>query len=217
MTPRALAAWSAVILLGAFQVLALTLPGAALLGSQSVAAINGQLIDPPTPLALCTAVLFAAVPGTILAIAMWRLRLSALVAGFMLAPLLVPAILAGSPGDALAVLLLRHASLGLALGTACGLIRLRAVDLGVLRAAACCGLSPRDILRRVLLPLVMPGMVAAALLSATASLALSLATRAGPILGPVLHGLPASVWLAASGAAVAVSAVTGASLLLLRR
>lgn len=219
MTVRAALCWLAVAALAVLQFAALAVPAAALLSPVATPArINAILAGTTLLPALAAAVVSAVGAGTLAAVALWRLRLWGLAAGLLLAPLLVPTVSLAGPDTpiALALLLARHASLGLAFGAGCGLVRLIDVDLGVLRAAACCGVSPAGTLRRVVLPIMAPGILAACLLSAAASVLLSITLRL-PALDPsVLHAMAGAAWLPAVGAAAVICAVAGAALALLR-
>lgn len=224
MTLRTSLAWLLLALLGLFQILALTLPPALLLGGHGPGALPAlaHQIGGGTALPVLDAAIAAAiVPGTLAAMALWRLRVWGLAASLLLAPLLLPmALLAATDGPAgLAAAVIAHASLGLGIGVGCGLGSLAGLDRGVLRAAACCGVSPLGMIWRVVLPVMAPGMLAAILLSALASLGTSLV---GLLHGRIddialLTTLPPATWLAASGSAALVCAIAWISLVLLRR
>lgn len=185
-----------------------------------LAALLQRSLGSATP-AIAVAATAAILPGTLAAMALWRMRLSGLAAGFLLAPLLLPMALFSFGDDASGqvAFLLAHAALGMGLGTLCGIACLAWLDLGVLRAAACCGVSPWGALRRVVLPVMAPGILAAALLAATISLGAAM-TRAGLGLHTLAVALPPHpkiLLMAAAGLAVVLAAVTSVVLVLLRR
>jgi ABC-type Fe3+ transport system permease subunit len=199
-----------------FFTLLLTQPGAPKLPDLVDALSAGRL-----PMAVVAAVATAVLAGPIAAMALWRLRLAGIATGLLLAPLLLPLALP-SFGDGrigLAVVLLSHASLGLALGTLCGMASLFWLDPGVLRAAAHSGLSPWGALVRVVLPVMAPGILASILLSAIVPLLLAMA-RLSFGLGDMALSVPPQMrltLLAASGMALLLAAVASASVVLLRR
>jgi putative spermidine/putrescine transport system permease protein len=223
MSRRILAGLLILIVLGLAQAVALTVPTALLLaklGASGLEPMARAMLFGTAPIALAAAVAAAAVPGTLVALALWRLRYWGLTAGLLLAPVLMPiALLAPGAGPAnLAIQLAGHASLGLGLGACCGLLGLLSVDRGVLRAAQCCRVSKLGAVRRVLLPLMAPGISAGLLLAAVASLATSLVQQiqGTPATLMALASLPGPVWLAAAGVTVLMCALSGAALVLLR-
>jgi ABC-type spermidine/putrescine transport system permease subunit II len=163
-----------------------------------------------TLLACLVAVLAALLLGTPAALALWRRQGWGMVAGLLLAPLLVQSWLMRNG-------LLGHASLGLGFGTACVLIGLAAVEPEMLRAAALCGLSPWRVYRRLVLPVAFPSVLAGLLLTATASLSASLAASLEALPPADSAGMALAPTLAGAGLALLLCAVTGAALLLLRR
>ena len=132
--------------LGLLQFLALAVPVAMLLArpAHTLDSIGRLLLAGDAPLALGLSVASAIVLGSSAALLLWRLRTWGILAGLLLVPLLVPVALLTPYSDTSSALLLlmAHASQGLAFGTACGLLSLLGVEPGVLRAAACCGVSP---------------------------------------------------------------------------
>jgi putative spermidine/putrescine transport system permease protein len=212
-----------ILMVAQFAVLAV--PSALVLAGQTPSSwrmLSQQLRDGPAPLAGLAAVLAALLLGTPAALALWRRQGWGLIVGVLLTPLLLPVALLGGNGatmESLGVLLAGHASLGLALGTACGLVGLSGVDPGMLRAAASCGVSPASAYRRVVWPLMAPGVVGGFLLSATASLATSLVALSlgrPPSLAALL-GVGLSPALAVGGVALLLCAGTGSAMVLLRR
>lgn len=156
------------------------------------------------------------------ALAAWRWRAPWGMVALVVAPVLVPvALLAGTDLSAqgLMVLLVSHASLGLALGCGCALVALQGVDLALLEAAACARVGPLGACWRVVLPLIAPGIVAGVLLSGACSMTLSLVGVAmgRPAAFAALAGLPASPVLAVIGIALVLWAVVLAAVTLLRR
>lgn len=187
-------------------------------GAPTLQSLLTGLATPEVILAVAVAAASSLIPGSLAALALWRRRHWGLAAGLLIAPALLP-LGALAPGPGLAALLTRtagHASLGLAIGTGCGLIALARADIGVLRAAAACGVSPLGTLWRVMLPLMAPGIAAGVLLSATASAAIGLIGRL-PAAPAGILAIPAVAWLAAAGIALLLTAVTSASVILLRR
>lgn len=191
-----------------------------------------QWIVGPAPWLVGASGAASLVLGTLSALALWRLRGSrtSLTWG-LLAPLLLPLTVwgatAGGP-TGLGLLLIGHVSLGLAIGGGCGLVSLGQVDPGLLRAAASCGVTPGEAFRRVVLPLIAPGILAGLLLSVAASIGGSLIlSYAGAVswadivaalaaLWPMPQPLPRPQWLAVVGLIVLAQAVIGAAMALLR-
>lgn len=203
------------VLVGYFGVL-LMQPGAPKLPALLEALGAGRL-----PLEIAVAVATAALAGPLAAMALWRLRLAGIATGLLLAPLLLPLALPSFGGDRIGLLvaLLRHASLGLALGTLCGVASLGWLDLGVLRAAAHSGVSPWGALRRVVLPAMAPGILASILLAAFAPLVMAI-FRLSLGLADFSLTMPPQMRitiLAAAGMAVVLTAVTSSAVVLLRR
>jgi putative spermidine/putrescine transport system permease protein len=110
--------------------------------------------------------LAALLPGSLAAIAMWRLRVAGPVLGILASPLLLP----------LPVLMVQYepqawpiigivAGQGIALGALCGALRLRRLEHGVLKAAASCGWGPFAAYRKLVLRRLAPGMLAAFVLA----------------------------------------------------
>ncbi len=219
MTWRSSAAWLLVATLGFLQFLMMLLFAQSLLqggGAPALAQMLRQITHMPTALAIGASVASAVLLGAPSALALWRLRSFGLMAGFLLAPLLVPIAWLAMDGSAgVIVMLAAHASLGLATGTVCGMISLAGIDLGVLRAAACCGVSPSGVVRRVMLPMMAPGILASALLATLLTVAMAL-TKHGTAIAATLP-MAGTSWLAAAGIAVLVCALSGLTLLLVRR
>jgi ABC-type spermidine/putrescine transport system permease subunit II len=224
MTLRAFLARSVLLVLCAVQLALLAGFIAALLmqpTAPNLAALVRQSLAGPEGLAIASAVAAAILPGTLAAMALWRMRLSGLAAGLLLAPLLLPIALFGFDDGprALTIFLLAHAGLGLGLGTLCGIACLAWLDLGVLNAAACSGVSPWGTMRRVVLPVMAPGILAATLLAATIPLALAM-LRTALGLHALVIALPAQpkiIALAAIGLAITLTAIASAAAILLRR
>lgn len=175
------------------------------------------------PIAMTVAAATALLAGPLAAMALWRLRLRGIVAGLLLAPLLLPLALPSFGDDPMgrALFLLDHASLGLALGTLCGVIRLGQLDLGVLRAAAHCGASPFGAMHRVVLPVMAPGILVSVLLSALVPLLLavvrlSFGVDIVALVAPAAADLKVAL-LAACGATVLLAALASATVMSLRR
>ncbi len=211
-------------LLLALQAASLIVPSVLLLAAAGVRALHDgalQLLAGVAPAALATAVVASVLLGSVAALALWRLRFWGLAAGLLVSPILFPvALLArGGSTESLVALFAGHASLGVAFGALCGLVCLIGVDGGMLRAAACCGVSPIDAIRRVLLPLMVPGIAAGAVLSAAASVCLSAVSQlqGTPAEFKTLLHQPAPIWLAAGGFALVLCAVASVALVLLRR
>ncbi len=224
MSFRAILSWLVLVVLCLLQLAALvgffalllTQPGAPKLPDLVDALSTGRL-----PVAIAVAVGAAVLAGPLAAMALWRLRLAGIATGLLLAPLLLPLALPsfGDGRTGIAVLLLSHASLGLALGTLCGVASLGWLDLGVLRAAAHSGVSPWGALRRVVLPVMAPGIFASILLSAVVPLLLAM-VRLSFGLEEIALAVPPQAritLLAASGMAVLLAAIASASVVLLRR
>ena len=209
--------------LGLLQFLALAVPMAMLLARppHSLDGICRLMLAGDAPLALGLSVASAIVPGSIAALLLWRLRTWGILAGLLLLPLLVPTTLLTPYSDTSSelLLLITHAGQGLAFGTACGLLSLLGVEPGVLRAAACCGVSPASALRRLLLPMMAPGILAGIMLAATASAGSSIvqALQGIPMSLLTFQTVPPPIWLAAGGLALLVCALFGAALALMRR
>lgn len=190
-------------------------------GTPDLAGLLQRSLDGIVKPAIAIAVAAATLPGTLAAMALWRMRLSGLAAGLLLAPLVLPMALFsfGDGSNGQVAFLLAHAGLGLGIGTLCGIACLAWLDLGVLRAAACSGVSPWGALRRVVLPVMAPGILAAALLSAIIPLVTAI-LRAGLGLHALVVLVPAQpriVLMAAAGLAVVLAAITSAVMVLLRR
>jgi ABC-type spermidine/putrescine transport system permease subunit II len=209
--------------LGLLQFLALAVPVAMLLArpAHTLDSIGRLLLAGDAPLALGLSVASAIVLGSSAALLLWRLRTWGILAGLLLVPLLVPVALLTPYSDTSSALLLlmAHASQGLAFGTACGLLSLLGVEPGVLRAAACCGVSPAGALRRLLLPMMAPGILAGIVLAATSSAGSSIvqALQGIPISLVAFQTVPPPIWLAAGGLALLVCSLLGAALALMRR
>jgi ABC-type spermidine/putrescine transport system permease subunit I len=209
--------------LGLLQFLVLVVPLALLLARPPHSLDNTirLLLAGDAPLALGLAVASAILPGSLTALLLWRLLTLGILAGLLLLPLLVPVTLLTPFSDTSSelLLLIAHAGLGLAFGTACGLLSLLGVEPGVLRAAACCGVSPASAVRRLLLPMMAPGILAGLVLAATASAGSSIvqALQGIPISLVAIHAVPPPIWLASGGLALLVCALFGAALALMRR
>lgn len=224
MTLRAFLARALLVVLCAVQLLLLAGFIAVVLAQPEIpdlAALLKQGIGRNEAQATAWAVAAAIFPGTLTAMALWRMRLSGLACGLLLAPLLVPMALFsfGDGPSGHAIFLLAHASLGLGLGTLCGIACLAWLDLGVLRAAACSGVSPWGALRRVVLPVMAPGILASFLLAIIIPVTMAL-LRSGLELHALALALPAQpriVLLAAAGFAVVLAAIASAVMILLRR
>ena len=203
-------------LLAGFIAVLLTQPTA-----PNLAALMRQSLGGPEALAIASSVAAAILPGTLSAMALWRMRLSGLAAGLLLAPLLLPIALfsLGDDPNGVRMALLAHTSLGLGLGTLCGIACLAWLDLGVLNASACSGVSPWGTMRRVVLPVMAPGILAATLLAAIIPIALAM-LRTALGLHAVVIALPAQpkiIALAAIGLAIVLTAIASAVAILLRR
>lgn len=190
-------------------------------GAPDLASLLRQSLGRTETLAVVLAVAAAMLPGTIAAMALWRTRRSGMSAALILSPLLLPMALFSFGDDPRghALFLLAHAGLGLGLGTLCGMACLAWLDLGVLRAAACSGVSPWGAMRRVVLPVMAPGILAASLLSAIMPVAMAL-LRSGLDLRALSLATPSQpviVLMAAAGLAVILAAFLWAVLALLRR
>jgi ABC-type spermidine/putrescine transport system permease subunit II len=221
MTIRSGLAWLVVALLCVAQMAALTGFLAWLLSAPAVPALPrlfDDLMRGLTPWAALSAISAAVVLGPVAAVAMWRLHVSGLAAGLLVAPLLVPLGLLASPmGLGLGVTVASHASVGLALGALCGVASLAWLDLGVLRAAACSGVSPWGAVRRVVLPVMAPGILASALLAGAVSVVFGLTRVALAVPDFAMIAPVRLVWLAALGCAVLLCAIAAAGLILMRR
>jgi ABC-type spermidine/putrescine transport system permease subunit II len=174
------------------------------------------LEDPVTLGALAACVGFALLGGLVVGVAAWRRGAGWL--GPALLPLLWPVALRLGPDAPQTAVLACHAALGLGLGALCGTARLSRLSRGVLRAAWMCGVSPLGALRRVMLPVLVPGLLAGVLLAATGSLLLTL-LRARPeaSVDPALFaGFPAGIWRPVAGAVLVVAVLSGLASWLLR-
>eukprot|EP01037_Dinobryon_pediforme_P005747 gene5747-5810_t len=188
-------------------------------GAPTLHAILESLAEGILPLAILTAVATALMPGALAAMALWRLRSAGLATGLLIVPLLVPAVLFPFDADlnGRAATLLSHASLGLALGALCGMTCLAPLEIGVLRAAAHSGVSPWGALRRVVLPVMLPGLAAATLLAITMPIVAAIIRASLRLPALAVHGLPNVLMLAGAGLAVVLAAIAAATATLLRR
>jgi ABC-type spermidine/putrescine transport system permease subunit II len=221
MTVRRLLSVVLLALLAVLQFVILAVPAALLVAGQSSswALLGRDMTEGMAPLACLVAIAASVLLGVPAALALWRRQGWGLVAGVLLAPLLLPATWLGQIGANAELMLVGHASLGVAIGTACALAGLRLVEPGLLRAAASCGVSPFAAYRRVVLRLLVPGILAGVLLAGASSVAASLMALAPSRPAPLaaLMGLGLSPALAVVAVAVALWAVTVAALTLLRR
>jgi ABC-type spermidine/putrescine transport system permease subunit II len=178
-----------------------------------------RLTDGILPAAILAAAACALSPGAMAAMALWRLRSAGLASGLLAAPLLIPVVLFHFGDDTQGRLgtLLSHASLGLALGAICGMACLAPLEIGVLRAAAMCGVSPWGALRRVVLPVMLPGLVAAVLLAITVPILASIFRQALNLPELLILPIPHVVMIAGAGLAVLLCAIAAAAVTLLRR
>ncbi len=221
MTVRGVVLWVWLLAMAAFQLAVVALPAGVIVAGRQGAgvwAVLDRLVMGPAPLAALVAVLAALGPGTLAALALWRLERLDLWAGVLVTPLLVPAALLGGSSE-MGMRLALHASIGLAIGALCGVIGLGGVDKGLLRVAASCGVSPARRFLRVLLPLAAPGVLAGLVLANVASVAVSLVSAAMTVSRPlraVLDLPPASLG-ALVGAGLVPCAAVAAALALLRR
>lgn len=219
----------ALLVLAAFQFLALAVPLALLLaapGALPPMVLAGRVLGGDTPLLAAADVAGSVLGGTAAALALWRVRRAGvpvgMLAGVLVAPLLAAsALLLRGPGvEGLALSLAGFAAQGVAIGTICGLAGLRGIDVGVLRAAQMCRATPLGAIRRVLLAPMAPGVVAGGLLSATAAFGLGLVDtgRAGGLadIGSLAARPTTSIWVA-GGLAVLAAVICAVSLALLRR
>ena len=128
-----------------------------------------------------SATLLATVLGTMAAIGIWRARFpaQALVLAMLISPMVVPVVIvavgvyfAFAPlglTDGYAGLILAHATLGVPFVVITVLATLSAFDRTLLRAAESLGASQITTFRRVMLPLIMPGVASGAVFAFAAS------------------------------------------------
>ncbi len=163
-------------------ILSLVLAGAAQIGTAlitSQAMLDGLvaqdvlavLIEPQTLQALACASIAAAFGALVVAVAAWQRR--AVWLGPMLLPLLWPVALRLGPDTVALAISLLHASIGISLGTLCGAWRLGRLTPGMLHAAQMCGVSAFGSYWRVIVPMLLPGLLAAVALATLTSLLLS--------------------------------------------
>ena len=196
--------------------------GVALIAVQSLAdgLVLADLLtllhDPATLTALAAAAAAAILGALILAVAAWRR--SAFWLGPLLLPLLWPVVLRMGPDTELLAITIAHAAIGLSLGAICGVLSLSRLTRNVMRAALLCGVSPFGAVRRVMLPVLAPGLLAGTLLAATVSLLLSFlrAQPDGAVDATMFVGISAAHWWPAGVAVIAVAVVSSCALRLLR-
>jgi putative spermidine/putrescine transport system permease protein len=128
-----------------------------------------------------SATLLATVLGTMAALGIWRARFpaQALVLAMLISPMVVPVIIiavgvyfAFAPlglTDGYAGLILGHATLGVPFVVITVLATLSAFDRTLLRAAESLGASQLTTFRRVMLPLILPGVASGAVFAFAAS------------------------------------------------
>ena len=128
-----------------------------------------------------SATLLATVLGTMAALGIWRARFpaQALVLAMLISPMVVPVIIiavgvyfAFAPlglTDGYAGLILAHATLGVPFVVITVLATLSAFDRTLLRAAESLGASQLTTFRRVMLPLILPGVASGAVFAFAAS------------------------------------------------
>jgi ABC-type spermidine/putrescine transport system permease subunit II len=221
----ALMAMLLLVALAVVQFAVLTMPAMLVLAARPAsewAGLWSQAVSATVVECNAIAVVTSVLLGLPAALAAWRWRGLWVLVSLLVAPVLVPvALLAGTEltSQGLTVLLVSHASLGLALGCGCALVALQGVEPGLLEAAACAGVGPLAAGRRVVLPLIAPGILAGVLLSGASSMMLSLVSIAmGPPAGyAALSRLTASPILAVIGIALLLCAVVLAAMTLLRR
>jgi ABC-type spermidine/putrescine transport system permease subunit II len=223
LTPRGVVAGLLLGLLALVQITVLTLPAALVLADRPASAWTLMWTQATAGTAvLCNAVAVAAVLvlGLPASLALWRWHSQGVFLAVLLAPLLLPAgLLADSETTTigLAVLLAAHCSLGIAFGTGCGLVALLGVDRDLLRASASAGIGRFGTYRRVVLPLIAPGILAGVLLAGASSMAMSLVAiaKGPPAAITALSGLGASPILAVAGVALLLCAVVLSAVTLL--
>jgi putative spermidine/putrescine transport system permease protein len=128
-----------------------------------------------------SATLIATVLGTLAAIGIWRARFpaQALVLAILISPMVVPVVIiavgvyfAFAPlglTDGYLGLILAHATLGVPFVVITVLATLSSFDRTLLRAAGSLGASPLTTFRRVMLPLIAPGVASGAVFAFAAS------------------------------------------------
>jgi len=224
---RGVLSWLLLVLLmlvqlaASFWAMALTMRGIVLVLSPYDAMMH-LFANRLTWIYVATASVAALLPGSLAAMAMWRLRVSGPVLGVIAAPLLMP----------LPVLMFHYdtqswpviglvVSQGLAIGVLCGALRLRHLEPALLRVAASSGWGPVAALRRVVLRQMMPGMFAALVLAIglqivnVAALQSLDAATAGNISASI--ATMQSAFLLAGGLAVGLCLLLAIAIALLRR
>ena len=128
-----------------------------------------------------SATIIATVLGTLAAIGIWRARFpaQALVLAILISPMVVPVVIiavgvyfAFAPlglTDGYLGLILAHATLGVPFVVITVLATLSSFDRALLRAAGSLGASPLVTFRRVMLPLILPGVASGAVFAFAAS------------------------------------------------
>jgi putative spermidine/putrescine transport system permease protein len=168
---RGMWAWVLLVLLvlaqlsASFWAMALTLHGV-LLTIPPLDAVEQLLGGRLTLVFAASAGLAAIIPGSLAAIAMWRLRVAGPVLGILLAPLLLPlpVLMAQYEPQAWPVIGIAVGQ-GIAIGAICGAFRLRRLEHGVLKAAASCGWGTFAAYRKLVLRRMAPGVLAALVLA----------------------------------------------------
>ena len=116
----------------------------------------------------------ATVLGTLAAIGLWRssFALRGLILAVLISPMIVPVVIVAVGAyfafaplhltDGFAGLILVHTALGAPFVVITVLATLSSFDRNLLRAAAVCGASPVEAFRRVMLPVILPGVASGA-------------------------------------------------------